>query len=185
MSLPFPAVSVAVAAIAIILYIVSTATDYWVELTSAPDGKTFIGLWRFCSTLAGTTACTTSLPEEYAKFKDGIWIARGCMLSAILIASITWILTLLALYEKRSGHPRLSFCKTINRFHWKVNGMAFFATVLLVFAGTTVIRAKFDGYVFGYSIILAWISIGIGIISGSMLTFCFPTITDANSPGST
>ncbi|XP_070547895.1 epithelial membrane protein 1-like [Ptychodera flava] len=182
MSLVGPISSVVVAGIAVLFYIVSTATNYWVVI-SARGAKTYYGLWESCcENVYGVSVCAT-LPDSI--LKGYMEAARGLMLTALIVAGIIWILAFVALIGKGTGRAQHSIFKYFTKRFWTINGMIFCVTGLLVLIGTSVYAGETNkdlsggvDYSFGYSIILGWISIPFGVVAGAMLIYFFPAMRD-------
>ncbi|XP_070548152.1 epithelial membrane protein 1-like [Ptychodera flava] len=183
MSLVGPVSSVVLAAVTVIFYIVSTATNNWVMSESDSGTETYYGLWESCNRSGGARTC------EYLHGSDvpgHVRAARGLMLTAVIFAGISWILVLVALIGKVTEQTDNAFLKCLTTRFWIINGLIFGATVLLVLIGTSVYAAETNkeycksgtDHSFGYSIIIGWISIPLGIIAATMLTYFFRAMGD-------
>ncbi|XP_070548054.1 lens fiber membrane intrinsic protein-like isoform X2 [Ptychodera flava] len=179
MSLVGPIASVVVAAVAVIVYIVSVATNYWVVISTATT-KSYYGLWQFCQSVPGLSACTAFPSASLTAYMEA---TRGLMLTAVIVAVISWILALAGLIGKGTGQ---SFIKKFTKTFWTINGLIFCATGLLVMIGTTVFAVETNkdyggrgiDYSFGYSIILGWVSIPLGVIAAALLTYFLRAMCD-------
>ncbi|XP_070548028.1 claudin-10-like [Ptychodera flava] len=183
MSLVGPISSVVVAGVTVLFYIVSTATNYWVVISSL-GSETYYGLWKSCfENIHGVRVCAT-LPDSI--LKGYVKAARGLMLTAVIVAGIIWIIALVALIGKGTGQTQHSLFKYFTRRFWAINGLIFCVTGLLVLTGTSVYAGETNkeysdvviDYSFGYSIILGWVSIPVGVIAAAMLTYFFRAMWD-------
>ncbi|XP_070548222.1 peripheral myelin protein 22-like [Ptychodera flava] len=168
MSLVGPISSVAVAGVVVLFYIVSTATSHWVVTST-----TSTGLWESCWGIV-----CGPLPDDL--LTGYVKAARGLMLLAVIVAGISWILALVALIGKVTGKTKHLLCT--KRF-LTINALTFCATGLLVLIGTSVYAVEAmkdcgDDCSFGYSIILAWVSIPLGVVAAAMLTYFFRAMCD-------
>ncbi|XP_070548293.1 lens fiber membrane intrinsic protein-like [Ptychodera flava] len=112
--------------------------------------------------------------------------ARGLMLLAVIVAGVSWILALVALIGKVTGRAQYSPFTYFSKRFLTINGLIFCVTGLLVLIGTSVYAGETKkeysevgvDYSFGYSIILGWISIPLGVVAAAMLTYFFRAMSD-------
>ncbi|XP_070568328.1 epithelial membrane protein 1-like [Ptychodera flava] len=153
-----PFIGIGLTVLAVLFYIIATATNSWVQASyEESSAKTTVGLWKLCSSGPSTNTCypmTENVPAE-------TYFSRFAMITAILISVGALVI------------PFLVFFKKLQKKFVKVSAGLIIGAAVLVLCGTISIAvykgADLEGFGFGYSIILAWLSIPIAIAGGVLI----------------
>ncbi|XP_077993844.1 claudin-11-like [Glandiceps talaboti] len=171
-----PVIGFVLAAIGVLFYVISTATNTWYERTIYYSAErlhvyTYSGLWKTYSDYI-----EKGVEETITLGMDGvpayIHLARACMIIACIVGIANLILIFLA-YVRKSDPVWIQMA-----------GLTLCLSVGCVLTATLWYGAKVEQYSrmadtdyfsFGYSIILAWVSVPLVVIGGALLTIKYET----------
>ncbi|XP_070568332.1 epithelial membrane protein 1-like isoform X1 [Ptychodera flava] len=149
-----PFIGIGLTVLAVLFYIIATATNAWASHRGV-DSTADLGLWKSCY---GSTCDTLGFILTNA---DAIYVSRFAMITAILVAVGALII------------PLLVFFKKLQKKLVKVSAGLIIGTAVLVLCGTISFAVfkedRLTEYGYGYSIILAWLSIPIAIAGGVLI----------------
>ncbi|XP_077977490.1 uncharacterized protein LOC144433053 [Glandiceps talaboti] len=158
------------------LYIISTATPHWDEYEIQVIDvyrATSNGLWIFCSKIkigsffiSKESSCAGYTAEST---HDVMYFNRFTTVISILLVTLALVVAVLAYLEKLSKAWMKAAAGTI------------IATAVLVLIGTIWYAVEFkpnDYTSFGYSIILAWLSVPLALTGGCLFIFVARNIKD-------
>ncbi|XP_070568333.1 epithelial membrane protein 1-like isoform X2 [Ptychodera flava] len=137
-----PFIGIGLTVLAVLFYIIATATNAWASHRGV-DSTADLGLWKSCY---GSTCDTLGFILTNA---DAIYVSRFAMITAILVAVGALII------------PLLVFFKKLQKKLVKVSAGLIIGTVFK--------EDRLTEYGYGYSIILAWLSIPIAIAGGVLI----------------
>ncbi|XP_070551510.1 epithelial membrane protein 2-like [Ptychodera flava] len=129
------------------LCMIGTTTNHWREWET---GSGHEGLWRNC-----TPNCTSIGIQHVAAY---IHVARGCMITACVVAGGSALLLPAVL------------CGKLGKKWGMTSGSLLILTAVPILVGATWYGAETKGpYEFGYSIITAWVAVGVLAVGGVII----------------
>ncbi|XP_070567132.1 peripheral myelin protein 22-like [Ptychodera flava] len=158
-----PFIGIGLTVVAVLFYIIATATNSWasIDLTLlVVRVKNTYGLWKTCSPSDPNGNTCVSMTGK-GLIAGAITFSRVAMIVSILVAIGALLI------------PPLVYFKKLKKKFVKVSAGLIIGTAVLVLLGTIsfavykVINTLL--YSFGYSIILAWMSVPIAIVGGVLI----------------
>ncbi|XP_070536039.1 claudin-1-like [Ptychodera flava] len=166
-----PVIGYLLSLIGVIFYVVSTATNHWYERTVFFSAEnlhvvTSEGLWKIYTEYV-EDGVEESVTLGMKGLKGYIHLSRACMIIACIVGIANLILAFVA-YARKADPVWVQMA-----------GLTLCLTVGSVLTATLWYGAEVEQYSrmsdtaafkFGYSIILAWVSIPLVVIGGALLT---------------